>query len=319
VHRGLLTYLLRRLLLAALLVFVVSSAALMLVEAAPGDSVGGVDVDPAVAAAERHRLGLDRPFLVRYREWLGRAVRLDLGQSVKYGRPVNQLVAERAGKTALLGATALLLATLLGVPLGIITGSRRNMATSLARALSLIFVSIPPLVTSFLLLLLAARTGWFPVGGFPAMAGVSDSTSVWTTIRYLTLPSIALALPIAATLEQLQSRAMRDALAEPSVRAALARGCSVRRVVWRHALRLSLQPVLAIYGVIVGSVLSGSFAVEIVTSWPGLGALMYEGLVARDLYLVAGCAAAGSIFLAAGILLSDVALALADPRVGELA
>jgi peptide/nickel transport system permease protein len=318
VHRGLLTYLLRRLLLAALLVFVVSSTALMLVEAAPGDSVGGFDLDPTVAAAERHRLGLDRPFLVRYREWLGRAVRLDLGESVKYGRPVNQLVAERAGKTALLGTTALLLATVLGVPLGIITGSRRNVATAFARTVSLIFVSIPPLVTSFVLLLLAARTGWFPVGGFPA-AGATSDLSAWTTIRYLALPSIALALPIAASLERLQSRAMQDALAEPSVRAALARGCSIRRVVWRHALRLSLQPVLAIYGVIVGSVLSGSFAVEIVTSWPGLGTLMYEGLVARDLYLVAGCAAAGSIFLAIGILLSDVALALADPRVEELA
>jgi peptide/nickel transport system permease protein len=311
VHRGLLTYLLRRLLLAALLVFVVSSAALMLVEAAPGDYVAGFDIAPEVAAAERHRLGLDRPFLVRYREWLGRAVRLDLGESVKYGRPVNQLVAERAGKTALLGVTALLLATSLGVPVGIITGSRRNLATALARALSLIFVSVPPLVTSFVLLLLAARTGWFPVGGFPA----SDAASMWTTIHYLVLPAIALALPIAASLERLQSQAMHDALGEPSVRAALARGCSIRRVVWRHALRLSLKPVLAIYGVIVGSVLSGSFAVEIVTSWPGLGALMYEGLVARDLYLVAGCAAAGSIFLALGILLSDVALALADPRV----
>ena len=313
-HRGLLTYLLRRLLLAALLVFVVSSASLMLVEAAPGDYFGGFDIDPAVAAAERHRLGLDRPFLVRYRDWVGRAVRLDLGESVKYGRPVTELVAERAGKTALLGATALLLATALGVPVGILTGSRRNLATALARAVSLILVSVPPLVTSFALLLLAARTGWFPVGGFPTMG---DATSVWTSLRYLALPAIALALPIAGTLERLQSQAMHDALGEPSVRAALARGCSVRRVVWRHAFRLSLKPVLAIYGVIVGSVLSGSFAVELVTSWPGLGALMYEGLVARDLYLVAGCAAAGSIFLALGILCSDIALAVADPRVEE--
>ena len=198
---------------------------------------------------------------MRYREWLGRAVRLDLGESVKYGRPVNQLVAERAGKTALLGATALLLATSLGVPAGHHHRAAAAISrTAVARALSLILVSVPPLVTSFVLLLLAARTGWFPVGGFPA----SDATSVWTTIHYLVLPAIALALPIAASLERLQSQAMHDALSEPSVRAALARGCSVRRVVWRHALRLSFKPVLAIYGVIVGSVLSGSFAVEIV-------------------------------------------------------
>ena len=124
-HRGFLTYLARRLLLAGLLVVVVSSASLLLVEAAPGDYFGGFDIPPAVAAAERHRLGLDWPFLVRYRDWLGRAARLDLGESFKYGRPVSGLVAERAGKTALLGATALLLATVIGVPAGVITGSRR--------------------------------------------------------------------------------------------------------------------------------------------------------------------------------------------------
>jgi peptide/nickel transport system permease protein len=315
VHRAFLTYLVRRLLLAVLLVIVVSSASLLLVEAAPGDYFGGFDIPPAVAAAERHRLGLDRPFFIRYRDWLGRAARLDLGESFKYGRPVSGLVAERAGKTALLGVTALLLATVLGVPAGVITGSRKNLATTIARALSLIVLSVPSLVTSLALLLVAARTGWFPVGGFPAAA----STSVWTSLHYLTLPAIALALPIAASLERLQSQAMEEALAEPSIRAARARGCSPARVVWRHAFRLSLKPVLAIYGVIVGSVLSGSFAVEIVTAWPGLGALMYEGLVARDLYLVAGCAALGSIFLAIGILLSDIALALVDPRMDQSA
>jgi len=316
VHRGLLPYVLRRVLLAALLVLVVSSAALILVEAAPGDHFSGFDVDPAVAAAERRRLGLDKAWIVQYGAWLGRAVRLDLGESLKYRRPVGQLVAERAEKTALLGATALLLATVVGVPAGIVTGSRRNALTRLARALSLTLVSVPSLVTSFGLLLLASRTGWFPVGGFPP---TGDSTTWLTVLRYLALPSIALALPVAASLERLQSQALHEALAEPCVRAALARGCSARRVIWRHALRLSLKPVLAIYGVIVGSVLSGSFAVEIVTSWPGLGALMYEALVARDLYLVAGCAAAGSIFLALGILMSDLLLAVVDPRVEEWA
>src|SRR5262249_18206837 len=176
-------------------------------------------------------------------------------------------------------------------------------------------LSVPPLVTSFALLLVAARTGWLPVGGFP-----SDGASSLTTVaRYLVIPALALALPIAAVLERLQSQAVHEALEDPSIRAPLARGCSVQRVVWRHALRLSLTPVLGIYGVIVGSVLSGSFAVEIVTSWPGLGALMYEALVARDMYLVAGCAAAGSMFLAIGILMSDLALGLADPRVQETA
>jgi peptide/nickel transport system permease protein len=291
------------------LVVTVSSAALLLVEAAPGDAFDTFDVNPTIAAAERHRLGLDRPLLTRYGNWLSRAVRLDLGESVKYRRSVRDLVIERAAMTALLGATALVLATLIGIPAGILTGSSRNAGTAIVRVLSLTCVSIPPLVTSFVLLLIAARTGWLPVGGAMARA-----VSMVSSLESLIIPAAALALPIAAMLERLQSQAMREALAEPSMQAARARGCSRTRVIWCHALRLSLKPVLAVYGVIVGSVLSGSFAVEIVTSWPGLGALMYDGLVSRDLYLVAGCAAAGSLFLAAGILLSDVALAAADPR-----
>jgi peptide/nickel transport system permease protein len=243
-------------------------------------------------------------------------VRFDLGESVKYRRPVAELVAERATRTALLGGTALVIATILGIPAGIFTGSRRSALTRIAKGLSLVVLSVPSLVTSFALLLVASRTGWLPVGGFSS----GDEGSFWlTTGRYLVLPAIALALPIAATLERLQSQAMEDALGDPSIRAARARGCSTTRIVWRHAFRASLTPVLAIYGVIVGSVLSGSFAVEIVTSWPGLGALMFEALVARDLFLVAGCAAVGTMLLAVGILLSDVALAIADPRVEEVA
>lgn len=312
-RRGLLKYVIRRLALALLLVGVVSSSALLLIQASPGDHLSSFDVDPAAAAAERHRLGLDRPIAAQYAAWLGRAVRLDFGESVRYRRPVNSLIAERAGKTALLGATALTLATLVGIPGGILTGSRRNALTALARALSLLLVSVPPLVTSFALLLVAARTGWLPVGGFAAAADASWSTMA----RYLAVPAIALALPIAASLERLQAQAMDEALSNPSVRAALARGCSRRRVTWRHAFRLALPGVLGIYGVIVGSVLGGSFAVEVVTSWPGLGALMYEGLVSRDLFLVAGCAATGACFLALGTFAADVALALADPRFEE--
>jgi peptide/nickel transport system permease protein len=316
VRRGLLRFLLRRVLFAGVLVFAVSSAALVLVEVAPGDHFSGFDLDPATAAAERHRFGIDRPFLAQYASWLGRAARLDLGESLKYRRPVSELVAERAPRTALLGVSALFLATIIGIPVGVLTGSRRNFFTAAARAVSLLLLSIPSLVTSFALLLFALRTGWLPVGGLsPGLDG-----SWWvTTGRYLVVPAVALALPIAATLERLQSQALEAALRDPSVRAALARGCSMRRLVWRHAFRLSLKTVVSLYGVIVGTVLSGSFAVEVVTSWPGLGALMYEALVSRDLFLVAGCAAAGAVFLALGILLSDVALALADPRVEEIA
>jgi peptide/nickel transport system permease protein len=311
---GFLPFVIRRTLFAVLLVVVVSSAALALISAAPGGHLAGFDLTPEMIAAERIRLGLDRPFIEQYADWLGRAVRLDFGESLRYRRPVRDLVGERAVNTALLGTAALLLATALGIPAGIFTGSRRGGAASLMRAASMALLSVPPLVTAFVLLYFAARTRWLPVGGFGAAGGDAHAAE---TLAYLALPCLALALPMAATLERLQSQTMREALTEPSIEAARARGCSIARVVWRHALRLSLKPVVALYGIFVGSVLSGSFAVEIVMSWPGLGALTYEALVARDLYLVAGCAAAGAAFLAAGVLASDIALAMIDPRVAE--
>ncbi len=295
---GAVRYIARRLLTAALLVFVVSSASFLLARAAPGDHLSGFDIDPAYAAAERRRLGLDRPILEQYASWLGGGLRLDFGESLRFRRPVTDLVRERAGNTAVLGVCALLLATVVGIPLGVISGSRRGLVPALLGGTSLLLLSIPPLVTS--LLLLVADLRWRP------------------DLPPVVAPALALALPITALLERLQSQAMSEALSEPSIAAAVARGIPPRRVIWRHGLRLSLKPVLAIYGIVVGGVLSGSFVVEIVLDWPGLGDLMYEALISRDLFLVAGCAAAVSAFLAAGILAADLAVLAVDPRVDSV-
>jgi peptide/nickel transport system permease protein len=263
---------------------------------------------------------LDKPVLVQYIDWLGRSLRFDFGESLRFRRPVATLIRERAGRTALLGFSALALATLVGIPLGVLTGSRRDgPLTSAVQVASIVVLSLPSLVTSLVLLLVAARTGWLPAGGLPTIpAGADIIESISEVGRYLLLPAIALALPMAATLERLQSRAIRDALADPCILAAFARGVPRQRVVWRHAFRLGLKPVLAIYGIMIGTALSGSFVVEIVMAWRGLGDLMYQALQSRDLYLVAGCAAAGSCGLAFGILLSDLALAAIDPRVEDV-
>jgi peptide/nickel transport system permease protein len=133
----------------------------------------------------------------------------------------------------------------------------------------------------------------------------------------MVVPVLALALPIAATFERLQAQSLTDTVRQPFVLATVGRGVSERRIVWRDALKAALGPVASMYGLVVGSLLSGSFVVEMVTSWPGLGRLMLDALRARDTYLVAGCAAAGSIFLAFGTLLSDAAVALVNPRSRE--
>jgi len=287
---------------ALVLVFAVASAALVLAQLAPGDfATSLIEKDPAFVAAERHRLGLDQPMGQQYARWAARLLTLDFGDSFFYQQPVAGLVRDRARNTAILASAALVVAVAIGIPCGVVTGSRRGILASLLRTGSLVLLSVPPLVTSLVLLTIAAATGWLPVSG---MGGPS----------HLVVPALALALPVAATLERLQSASIAEALARPSALAARARGMPAWRVVWRHAWRQSLAPLFGVAGVIVGALFSGSFAVEIVTSWPGLADMMRQALLVRDTYLVAGCAAAGAAFLAAGVLASDVAHALFDPR-----
>ena len=314
-------FLVRRLAFVVLLVIVAATGALLLARLAPGDATAELFGEATVEeiAATRTRFDLDRSPLAQAWLWATRAARLDFGTSYLYNRPVAPLVARAALNTAGLGLAALCLATIVGVSLGIVTGSRRGWLPSLIRAGSLLCVSLPPLLTSLLFVLVAARTGWLPVGNMTSVTAIDQGWAEWLAdvARHLPLPALALALPIAASFERLQAQAMRDALAQPFVIAAVARGASREAVLRRHAWRASLPPICAVYGLAIGGLLSGSFVVEFVTAWPGLGRLMYAALRARDVYLVAGCAAAGAVFVGVGLLIGDVLLAVVDPRVRE--
>ena len=310
-------YLARRFVFAIVLVLAVSSAALVLTRLAPGDYADQTFTgDRAAVERMRERFGLNRSIAEQYVDWLSRAVRFDFGRSMIYDRPVRELIAERAANSALLALSALAIATLVGIPLGIVTGSRAGALPLVVRAWSVLVLSMPPLLTSLCLVFVAARTGWLPVGGMVSAGGASAS-GAGDLLRHMVVPVLALALPLAAMFERLQSQAMGETIRQPFVLATIARGVPFGRVVWRDALRAALRPVVSIYGLVIGTLLSGSFAVEIITSWPGLGQLMLNALRQRDIYLVAGCAAIGSMFLAAGTFLSDAALALADPRTTE--
>jgi peptide/nickel transport system permease protein len=309
-------YLLRRLAFAVFLVFAVSSASLLLTRLGEGDYVTGslgIEAHRETVERARARYGLDKTIGAQYREWLGHALRFDFGNSLLYDRPVRDLVPERAANTALLAVSGLLLATAVGIPLGIVSGTRqRRPIATLIRSCSILFLSLPPLLTSLALVFLAARTGWLPISGM--RSAVSSHGAMLDMLRHLIVPATALALPLAAMFERLQSQAIGEVIDEPFVVAARARGVPTNRIIWRDALKPALLPVTAVYGLAIGTLLSGSFAVEVITSWPGLGSLMLDALRARDLYLVAGCAGAGALFLAAGTLISDVTLALVDPR-----
>ncbi len=184
---------------------------------------------------------------------------------------MSELVGERAFGSGILALTALVLATIVGLPLGVLSGSRqRSAVATLVRGLSVTSLSLPPLLTSLVLALVAAQTGWFPVGG---MGSLDAQELGWfgraaDLAWHLALPAVAIALPIAAVLERLQSQALAETLEEPFILSALGRGVSRPRVLWVHALRIAIRPVVAVYGIVVGSLLSGSFAVEVVMAWP---------------------------------------------------
>ena len=312
-------YLLRRLGFALLLVFVVSSAALLLTRLAPGDFADQtLFLDPALRERLRADLGLDRPLAAQYFSWLGGVLRFDFGRSLLYSRPVSALIGERALNTAVLAVVALVFATAVGIPLGIYSGSRsRGLGRSIVRAMSVFGLSVPPLIGSLALVFLAARTGWLPVGGMTSTSGLEMTWAQWLAdlARHIPVPALALAIPLAASLERVQSQAIASARREQFVAASQARGLERTQALLRHAWPVSLRPVLGLYGVMIGSLFSGSFVVEVVTSWPGLGRLMFDALKARDLFLVAGCAATGALFLAIGTLMADLLLAWTDPRI----
>lgn len=298
------SFLARRVLAALVLVVVVSTSAYVIARLAPGDETSAdllAGIDPQTIAIKRARLGLDDPLPVQVGRWFAGLMRLDLGESSYFQRPVSALVFERGINTAQLAATALLLATLIGLPLGVVTGAYPGHPVSRVLVpVSLALIACPPLVAALGLMFFAVSTGALSIATGAVM-----------------LPAIALGLPVAAILERLQSQATAEAMRAPDLVAAAARGIPPARLVWRHAARQSLRPVLGVYGIVMGSLFSGSLAVELVTSWPGLGRLLYDAVVASDVALVAGCVVAGAVCLAAGNLLTDVLRVMVDPRAAE--
>jgi peptide/nickel transport system permease protein len=312
-------YLLRRLAGTCLLVLAVSSAAFVITRLAPGDvaqATLGFGASQASLERARREAHLDRPLVVQWAEWLGGVVRLDFGTSALYQRPVASLVGERAANTALLATTSLVVALALGIPAAFVTARRpRSAAARAIRVLSLVLISVPPFVGSLVLVLFAARTAWLPAGGMTSGNDLSGLALALDVLWHLPLPVLALALPLAGTFERLQAQALAAALGEPPVQAARIRGISESIVLRRHAWRMALKPVAAVAGLAFGALLSGSFVVELVTAWPGLGRLTYDALMHRDLQLVAGCAAAGTLLLAVGLFAADALIAWSDPRV----
>lgn len=310
-------FLLQRALTLGLTLIAATGVIFLMLEVVPGDpalTMMGINASEEAVAALREELGLGAPPFERYLTWVGGMLRGDFGVSYTYRTPVAELVAERLVVSLPLTLYALVLSTAIAIPAGVLAASRRGGPGDLAiMAATQIGVAVPNFWFAMLLVLLFASVlQLFSAGGFPGWeAGVAAG------MQALTLPAVALALPQAAILTRVMRAALLEALSEDYVRTARAKGLSTRATLWRHALRNALIPVLTIIGMQFSFLMAGAIIIENVFFLPGLGRLVFQGIVQRDLIVVRSVVVLLVFAVVVVTLLVDLAYAAVDPRLRE--
>ena len=312
-----LVYILRKLVsLIASLAFA-SLAIFAVVEIIPGDPAAymlGINAQEETVAALRAQLGLDVPLWQRYLTWVGGLLTGDFGLSYTYRTPVAEMVADRLWISLPLAVYALALSTLIAFPAGVIAAARRGSATDVGvMGATQLGVAIPNFWFAMLMVLVfAINLRWVSAGGFPGW-----EAGFLTAMTALTLPAISLALPQASILTRVMRSALLDTLDEDYIRTARAKGLSRSQVLWRHALRNAMIPVLTILGLQFSFLLAGGIIIEQVFFLPGLGRLIFQAISARDLIVVESVVMLLVFAVIMVNFLVDIAYAAVDPRLRQ--
>jgi len=315
-------YLLQRLLRSVLLLLGVSLLCFLFTEMAPGSFFDEMRLNPQITpetiATLRAQYGLDRPLVIRYSRWMASAVRGDLGYSIAYNAPVAPLLRTRSKNTLLLTLTATLLTWVIGLPLGLLTASMRGkLVDRLATSASSFLLSVPEIVLAVGLLALAVRWRVVPVGGMMSL-GFED-LSGWEKVRdiavHMLLPVSILVLAGVAVVERHIRASVLEVLDTTYIQAARGLGIGRVRLLFRHVLPVAANPAISLFGFSITALLGSSLVVEVVTGWPGLGPLILDATMSRDLYVVIGAALFSAVFMIAGNLMADLMLLASDPRI----
>ncbi len=315
-------YFLRRLLQAGFLLIGVSILTFLFSTLAPGNYFDEMRLNPQISpetvAALRAQYQLDQPLPVRYVRWVDSLLHGEMGFSFAYNSPVAPLLWVRARNTLLLTVTATFLAWVFALALGIWSATTLGRVPDRAlTSVTAALLVIPDLVLALGLLILAVRTGWFPAGGMVSVGfeNLSPLQKFWDIALHMELPVIALVLSALPILVRHVRAALVGVLEAPFLRAAASHGIPRFTLLYRYALRAAANPLISLFGFSVGALLSGSLIVEVVMSWPGLGPLLLDAILARDLYVVIGGVLCSTILLVAGNFLADVLAYWADPRI----
>ncbi len=317
-----LRYVVRRFLHMIPLLIGISFISFFIIQLAPGDFLTQQALNPQVSAEriaqERARFGLDQPIYLQYLIWLKNILHLDFGYSFAYRLPVFTLIKSRLYNTFILSLSAMIFTWVLSIPLGILSAVKQySWLDKLISVFAFLGLAIPNFFFALLLLYMAMKTGWFPVGGMYSInyESLSLGGKIWDRIYYLILPTIVLGTAGMAGLVRQMRGNLLDYLKADFIITARAKGLSERVVILKHAVRNAVNPLITLFGFALPGLLSGAALTEIVMSWPGLGRLMLEAVLKMDLYLVMGSLIMGALLLILGNLVADLMLVWVDPRI----
>ncbi|NGP44889.1 ABC transporter permease [Bacillaceae bacterium SIJ1] len=308
------SFIAQRLWQSIILVFIVSIITFFLINLAPGgpSSMMRMDATAEERAAIAEQLGLDEPVIVRYGEWLASAVQGDLGTSLSTGQPVIERIAERFPHTLQLTILTLIVSVFVGLVLGIIAAMRRNRISDYAiNFLAVIGLSVPSFWLAIMLLLLFSVTlQWLPSSGV-----APEGSGIWEQVTFLLMPVLILSTSTLPTIVRFMRSSMLEVISQNYVRTARAKGVKEMVVIYWHAMRNALIPVVSIIGVLIPRLLGGAVIVESVFGWPGMGRLIVEAANARDYTLVMGVTIVVTLVVVLTNFLVDIIYSKIDPRV----
>ena len=315
-------FILRRILQLLPLLLGMTLISFGVMQLAPGDYLdqlrGQPQIRPETIVRLREQFGLDRPWYEQYVRWLINAFQGNFGYSFTYKIEVFTLIGQRLYYTFLLSFWSMLFAWVVAIPLGIYVARRRNsIGDRVWNFIAFMGISLPGFFVALLAMLLAQQTGWFPVGGATSVnyESLSWFDKVKDTGAHLILPVLVLGTRGVAGLMRQMRGNMLDVLHENFILAARARGLAEKKVVYKHALRNAINPLITLFGYELSGLLAGAALVENVMAWPGLGRLLLESVQSRDIYVAMGAFVMGGVLLILGNLIADILLALTDPRI----
>jgi peptide/nickel transport system permease protein len=319
---SILRFVLSRLAYGVLITLGVSLLTFTMLELAPGDFFDDLKLDATVGTGTietlRREHGLTASAPVRYVQWLGSVVSGDFGLSLAHRAPVAPLLWERTRNTLILTVPALFIAWLIALPLGVWTARHRGrLFDRLCSGATSGLLALPDLLIGLLMLLIAVKSGLFPAGGMfsPGSADGDMAGRLRDLTMHAVLPLCAIVLStLPAILRHVRASAI-DAAQTPAVRAARGHGIGGWRLDLRYILTIAANPLISLAGLSIATLLSASLLIEVVMSWPGLGPLLVEALLARDVHVVLGASMLATVFLVGGNLLADLALFAVDPRI----